>query len=361
MNTKRILWSAVMMMLLLTSCLNNEDPYTAGFVISSPQQGASGEYANSIADTVVLFSYGDWTMAQLEGNDWAKPSITKGKAGYEYRFPVAFAQNTTGVGRRAGFKVTDSDHPDKANASFYYYQYATRGDGTLGNAPDVKTITGSDQSRFEMTYDEQHRPLSLRMTKDNQLLRSLTLTYGDDYTIRLKDGEKQYQAEAGRDFQPYTLCSETDTISYFSVYTDYGYLPSNRVFNIEHHRNGVVKACTFFPMANSLAPDSLHNADSLYYYADGKTRETIYCKFGNQDNRCQTVDVNQLVMGVDELSPYLLLSLFRDARNTSILSEVKSVGRNLKVVPTLNVDKSVSKLEVTDADKGTTITYTFEY
>lgn len=352
-------------MALATSCLNNDDPYSAGFVFSKPTTVGTGIYANTQVDSISFFSYGSWSIS---GSDsWCKVNVTSGRAGF-YAFPVLFETNTSGKGRQNIFTLSDTDHPGEASAQFFYWQYATRGDGTLGTAKDVKTITGSDGSHFEMEYDDQHRPLSLRVSKDGSTLQSITIKYDDtDSIITVSDMSKVLTASYGRDFQPNTLTGNGDTIGYRSQYYSNGYtMPASQAFNLEHRT--VMGNNAYYAVllgGQSLLPDSLHNADSLRIarteslYDTNPMVKKYKLVYSTADNRCQSVDVNQLVFGAEYCDPYQLLSLFRYTRSTSIVSRLSGDAETIEVAAELNSDRSVNKLVVTAG--GETVTYTFEY
>jgi len=350
---------AVATLMLMASCLGDSDQYNAGITFGHPTYLNNGVYANTTGDSVLMFSYGDWGV-KLSDASWVHMSSTNGIGNAVYRIPVTFDQNTTGKSRQCMVRFYDINHTDVIS-TFYYIQYATRGDGSLGNAPAVKKITGSDGSKFEFDYDQLFRPVNVEMSKNGTQLRSLTLTYNDkDSSLIVYDGTEKYMCKYSPDYQPYTLVSSTDTIGYHLVANRYTYLPVNTAFRLEHRKNGnVLNATTFFLGGRSLAADSLHVADSVYYYANGVDYEKINYKYGNVDNRCQTVDVNQLVDGVEHCDPYLLMSLFRYARHTSVVSEVSSLTRQQRVSVQLNSDKSVSQMTVTSGD--TSVVYDFEY
>ena len=114
----------------------------------------------------------------------------------------------------------------------------------------------------------------------------------------------------------------------------------------------------------AVLPSARHLADSLKYIRqwngdDEKYKEELGLFYSQKDNRCQSVDVNQLLLGFAECQPMQLLSLFRYTRSTSILSEARSSKGNVEVQTELNSDKSVRMMTV---KRGTqTTTYTFEY
>jgi len=349
---------------LLTSCLDSGDPYNAGFVFRKPAQAVNAVYANNVVDSIVLYSYGDWKVGLTDvQSGWCTLERTEGKGETSYSFPVHFQQNSTDYSRSAKFMFVDVNHSDDAHAGVLYWQYATRGDGSLGSAADVKTITGSDGSRFEFTYDQQHRPTSLHVTKDGTGLMNLSLNFNDgDSTLTVSNGQHTLSGRYGNDYQPKMLVGQNDTVGYYAQYFN-GYIQAaaNYAFNIEHHSYGQpAKRYAVKLGGQSLQPDSLHNADSLRIATD-HVLENMKLTYSQTDNRRQSVDVNQLIFGTEQCDPYQLLSLFRYARNTSIISGAtgKEDDDRITVSTTLNADRSVNTLTVTR--RGQQVVYTFEY
>ena len=354
---------------LMTSCLSNEDPYNAGFLFRKPTYVLNAFFANNQVDTISFMSYGRWSVSRDEtySGSWCSFEFTQGKGNVLYTFPIHFEQNTTGQPRGAVLHFADTDHPGDARAMLQYWQYATRGDGTLGNAPDVKTIKGSDGSLFEFTYDAQHRPLTLRVTKEDALLHSLTLRFNDaDSTLTVQDKSATLTSRYANDYQPERLIGTSDTVGYYSQYYSNGMpVSAQNAFNLEHRSRFTANSYYAFKLGGqSLNPDSLHMADSLRIatvQGDDVKLKKLAFHYSKADNRCQSVDVNQLVFGAEQCDPYQLLSLFRYCRSTSILSEVTTdnAAERIVVDAQLNVDHSVSRLTVTRQDGE--ITYTFEY
>ncbi len=365
--------AAISLTTLTTACLNTDDPYNAGFVFQKPTAVANGIYANNTADSIVFYSYGNWRLTH-SGSDWCQAGYTTGPGSTVNRIPLTFQQNTTGRGREALFTITDSDHPDDAYTRLYFWQFATRGDGSMGSAADVKSITGTDGSQFSFTYDAWHRPTSLRITADGVTIRSLTLTYNDtDSTMTVLDMTKTLKGKYGRNLQPQTLVGEGDTIGYGQQYYANGMpVSSNYAFNVEHRStNGQKTIYAYLLGGQPLTPDSLHRADSLRIAE--KTGHSLQydirhyaMEYSAHDNRCQSIDANQLVFGAQQCDPYQLLSLFRYARSTSILRQMKSDDSTHHVDIELNADKSVHTMTVTTTGKDnvqtdTPVTYTLEY
>jgi len=368
MKTFRMLFLSAATLMLAVSCLEENDPYNAGFFFRKPTSVVTAIYANSQGDSVSFFSYGNWAVNQeAAGGSWCSVGTTSGHGNTWYTFHVTFEQNTTGEGRGVRFNFTDTDHPSEASAAIVYWQYATRGDGTLGNAPDVKTISGTDGSEFVFTYDVLHRPTSLRINRGGTLLRSLSLSYNDrDSLLTVMDGSKTLVSmNYDRDFQPLVLRGSTDTISYETQYYSNGYpMTANNAFNLVHRT--LTGQNTYYALllgGQSLQPDSLHRADSLRIATIGSDNVANVKKwklvYSQDDNRRQSVDVNQLIFGTEQCDPYQLLSLFRYTRNTSIVSEAIGENERISVSTVLNADRSVKTLHVSSQNGG--ITYTFDY
>ena len=96
----------------------------------------------------------------------------------------------------------------------------------------------------------------------------------------------------------------------------------------------------------SLTIDDTHVADSMAVY--------------NVNNCATNLDVNQLLEGVDNCNPYLLLSMMRFARFTSVISEAKGRYNTYQVGTETNSNGSIRTMTVKDQN-GKTITYTFIY
>jgi hypothetical protein len=117
----------------------------------------------------------------------------------------------------------------------------------------------------------------------------------------------------------------------------------------------------------NLDPDSQHTADSLIYLcrwkleAKPQTVERFKMEYGAMDNRCQTVDVNQLLLGIEECNPYQLISLFKLGRNSNIISSATSDHDEITVTTELNSNKSVSRLSVKHRDDEQPVIYDFTY
>ena len=369
MRTFRLLLAIAAVATLTTSCWDDDDNYSAGFTFLSPHDVFVPFYANNLVDTISFVSYGDWSITRNDasGSRWCSFDYTSGRGNTIYTFPIHFTENNSGTGRGVLLRFVDVEHPNDANAMLQFWQYATRGDGVLGGAPDVKTITGSDGSRAEFSYDVLHRPVLLNVVKDNKLVQSLTLQYDDvNSEMTVRDMGTMLSATYSNDYQPMRLVGASDTVGYYSQYSSVG-LPvaANYAFNVEHrHSNGENTYYAYKLGGESLSPDSLHCADSLRVAVTIAERTQITkmkLHYSNLDNRCQSVDVNQLVFGLGQCDPYQLLSLFRYARNTSIISEVTTDNEadRITVDASLNSDRSVARLTVTRHSEQ--ITYDLEY
>ena len=203
----------------------------------------------------------------------------------------------------------------------------------------------------------------VKIQKAEQTLNNLQITYGKKQ-MTVKDVKKDitYSVDCDKDYQPQLLINSGDTVGYFNrFYSSMAVAPANYIFNFEH-RGALTSSCVTYRFTYgkySLNPDSLHNCDSIFYYDNQKLTRKLALSYGEQDNRHQSVDANQLLLGVEACDPYLLASLFRYARNTSIIAEAKNDKEQIQVSATLNADKSIHQLMVRRDDE--TITYTFNY
>lgn len=379
MKYAKLLFFAAASMLLAVSCLEDKENYQAGFVMFKPIPGYYRQiYANNTLDSLSFVSYGPWRISSDTPDEgWCHMPLTTGKAMVVTSVAVTFDQNTTGSSRSTSFTIVDTDHPSDASTRWGYIQSATRGDGSLGNAALVKTITSSDGWTASISYDELHRPVSYSETNTVGLApRSFEVTYNDYdslVTIRTRTGDIRGKSDYGYQADRYT--GQADTVGYFFQRTSYGMeLPASEVFNVEaHHLGGDYQAYAYLLGGQSLLADSTHNADSLKYKRHIRAYElatpampaTVVEKlkltYGPFDNRRQSVDVNQLLLGMADCHPMLLLSMFRHARNTNILSKATSADGDITVSAEYNGNGSVRKLTVSDQRKSSTVTYDFSY
>lgn len=366
-KTSKSLLLAAAVGLLATSCLKDEDPYRAGF--SFPYINA-GVYANTTADSLVFTALGPWKITpETAGASWVQLQTLSGRGNTINRIGVTYDLNTTGTSRMARFSIVDTDHPDDAHTSWHYLQTATRGDGSLGNAALVKTIKSSDGYEATIDYDSHARPVNYVLKDANGVTKQLTINYNEsEGVITVNNAGNIMRGEMDLGYQATDLIGDRDTVGYRSqYYSQYAVSPNmTYAFNFVSYRQDSYQLYGILLGGQSLAADSLHCADSLRYINRLRSgtdlcNEALKLNYGSMDNRHQSVDVNQLLLGFDECHPMLLLSMFRYVRSTSILTGATSTGRNISVATELNADKSVSRMTVSDALKGTEITYTFDY
>lgn len=361
---------AVLTVTLFTACLSNDDPYSAGFQFSKPQQVRTHVYANTIDDTVVVYCMGPWQItSDLPNSQWCTIDNTKGKGATIYTMNVRFDQNTTGEARLAQYTITDTNHPDKAYTSWQYLQHATRGDGSFGSAALVKSITSSDNWTVTVNYDSKCRPIDLNVKNPTGNNDNYRLDYNEgDGTLTVTSLNGIMTGTMDNGYQTEKLVGSGDTIGYTAQYYPNGIRVSgNYAFNYIASRVRRTQAFAYLLGGKSLEPDSLHTADSLTYYCRWKTEsrpttiERFKLEYGNMDNRYQTVDVNQLLLGMADCEPLQLLSLFRYTRSTSIITRATSDKGTIDVSTELNADRSVRRMVVKDSRQGTEVTYDFTY
>jgi hypothetical protein len=355
--------------LLTTSCGDNET-YNAGFQLLYPQT-YSGIYANTASDSVIVYCLGDWNVkSDLPATSWCSLDLMSGKGNAIYSFNARFDQNETGMPRVAQFTIYDKDHPTEAYSSWRYLQYATRGDGSLGSAALVKTIKSSDGYEASISYDANARPVQFSLKDpEGRVGRRYSITYDEIASqLRVQTPATTLEGEMDKGYQAERLYSQQDTMGYYSQYYANGMpMSMNYAFSFKHVQSDLgTQAFSFLLNGQSLQPDSLHHADSLRYYRkwnsdSDRLVEKLQLKYSAKDNRCQSVDVNQLLLGFGECDPMLLLSMFRYTRSTSILSEAVDANGRILVATELNHDKSVRRMTVTDERSHTEVTYDFEY
>lgn len=354
---------------LLHSCIG-EGNGQSGFTDYTYPQTA---YANTPGGKLTFGSYGDWGLT-VDGA-WLTPSLTSGKGMAYYTVPLTYKGNATREMRTA--TLTLKDNEEDAHVTFTVSQYGTRGDGSWGDAPLVKAIKGDDGSEIAIGYDASDRPAAITVAKDGATLRHLTFAWGDS-TVAV-GGDDSFTAYYQDGYQMPDVACATDTLR--GSYSMDGHTKSLAYYMEEHRSNGQVigqsayyegqlasfptsytEGGSFIHPANW--PDVERKADSLKCYhrlADGTVKaEYMAVAYGPHDNRCQSADANQLLLGAEECNPYLLLGLFRHLRSTSVIASTRSVAGQRTVETTLNADKSVATLTVTEAAGGK-VTYTFSY
>src|SRR5574344_1985871 len=138
---------------LMTSCLKNDSPSVSGFVIVKPSSSyTSFVYANDTQDSLVFWSYGNWSLSNASSATWCSINASSGKLYTLYRLPVTLEENATNTARYADFRLTDTDNPSDGYATVRFGQYATRGDGAFGGLSSMlpTSCTGSPSSSWRM-------------------------------------------------------------------------------------------------------------------------------------------------------------------------------------------------------------------
>lgn len=346
----------------LSSCLENDNPNAQ---IALSVNGCIPLYANEVKQSLQLVSVNEWGITA--DRSWCTVSPQNGKGGAVYDVNVAFEQNRSGDSRMVVLRATDQLYPTNAYAGWAYLQYATRGDGAFGNAPLVKRILIDDTDEVKLAYDDLCRPVSYEHLKNGSRTQLVNITYRDaDSTVTVVDNGMTLTAKYTNGYQVERYLSQTDTIGYIYYANYMGTISPERIFNVEHRGVGQRTAYTYQSeyvnrRLPSLEPDSLHNADSLFVLRDRVETKYRLSYDGHIDNRKQSIDVNQLLWGVDNLEPLMLLSQFRYARTGYVISKAEAAGRFLTTTVTTRPDGGVSELRVTDSLTGKETVYKLEY
>ncbi len=342
---------------LLASCLN-DDSSSSGF---GSMSGFSG-YANNTSGYIAFAALGDWTLTQRTGADWCTVERMSGKGNYYYTIPTKFTVNRSGKIRYAQFHLEDVNE-SKAYVDFSLFQTATRGDGSLGSAPLVKSITGDDGTDISIAYDGNDRPTDITVKKDGTVLHDLAFTYNEkDTSITVRNSGDYLSGKYALGYQITSLTSATDTIS-----SGQDIFYGSVAISVTRRRAGgeVSGSSQLYLNGQKFGADDEHSADSLKYYhryTDGRAdyTESLELKMSGTDNRNQSVDANQLLLGVEECNPYMLVPFFRNMRNSLIIAEAKGKDGKYTVATELNADKSVATMTVTGKN-GMAVKYTFGY
>lgn len=354
----------------LVACLGNDDPYRAGFSFTKPTAVRTEVYANTSTDSLVMTCLGAWHItADTPDAAWCTIDEMKGAGNAIYYLGVHFSENTTGRARLAQFTITDNEHPNEAHGSWQYLQHATRGDGSWGSAALVKSITSSDNWQVDIEYDTKSRPVKLSVKGPDNYNEQFSMVYNErEESLTVSTSGNTLTGKMDKGYQTERLLGVGDTIGYQSQYYSYGMeMPASQAFNYVSARQKRTQAYAYLLNGKSLAPDSLHTADSLIYYCRWKVVdkplvvERYKLEYSQTDNRYQTVDANQLLLGMDGCEPLQLVSMFRYCRSTSIVKRATATGGTIDVATELNADRSVRRMVVNDSRRGTETTYDFTY
>lgn len=351
---------AALAVVIATSCSDSETEYHGFSNVS-----VTSSYANPSDGYISFLALGNWTITQTDDTGWYNILLTEGTGLTYYTIYTEFEANTTGSARTTRITIQDTDDSDNAHAQVV--QYGTRGDGSLGSSPLVSAITGDDGTEISIEYDEKWRPESFAMTIDGTLKHSMTFYYEEsDSTLTVSTtAADDLTGTFSSGYLPDMLTSETDTVGYYTMYT----IIDNAVaIKVEHHKSsGEQYGESLLYYDAAFYPDDEHSADSLKWFhtyeeTDNKDdfSEQLSVTYSSVSNRNQSVDVNQLLFGAEECSPYLLLSIFRNMRCSYVISEAKATDGSYTVSTQTNDDGSVNTMTVTDKD-GDKTTYTFAY
>lgn len=343
--------------LSLTSCLDS--PSNDYHQITPPMSEIA--YANTRTGRLEFMSVQEWQITPLASSNWLTIDKMSGPAGYYNVLHLTFEPNGTGQWRYTTFLLQDKTAAD-ISCNFAIYQYATRGDGSMGCAGLVKKITGTDGSEINISYGIYFTPTEITMSKNGEQLRHLTFTHGNDSLYTIQDGSITLKSKYNNGFQPTEdFISTTDTVGIVSGGN--GSALFRPIYLNSSKKKSVGMSIDFVNQETGV--DAQRAADSVRYVYINADGEKEWYRFktdcsNNIDNRYQTVDVNQLFMGIEKCDPYCLLGIFRYTRCSYIYKSMTYQDKSYTLEPTLNSDKSVKELKVTNPD-GQVITYTFEY
>lgn len=413
MKIIKTIFAAMAAVALVASCEEQEPSSFYSIQVALPHTGnypIGYKYANEYSDSLKFLSYSPWKIEQTEGDEGFVTinGQTSGKGNMIVSYGVTLSENTTGKSRFATYQIVDSEDASRAKASLRYVQFATRQDGAMGNAAEVKNISGSDGSNIDITYDNRHRPLSISMSAGD-MKREITFAY-DDYENTVTATQSKYEFSYADTlftynnvklngsyedcflpnvnsyiYQPRLLMtlnsSETALVNTFNDTRNYikqtmayqafsnngieysfanGFMVKNSIGNKFAQAIGV-----YYNSKSNLDVDNIYKADSIgveRVYSDNKHKSEMYkLSFSNISNRMTTVDANQLMEGVANCDPYLLLSFYKLARQSYVFAKAEGKkGARYTFDTKANADGSIKTLAVTDAN-GNKTTYTFNY
>lgn len=366
-SLKAILAAAVVTP-MMTSCLGDGEN-TYGYNYGTTDY----VYANTPSVLIAFqISGATWTLAKTETAAWYDFGLSTGSGPFAGYVPVSFSYNNTGSARSSYYKVTSSDGTTFNGA---IYQGATRGDGSLGSAPLVRRITGTDGTVMSFTYTSDYQlPATMIATKNGSTLYSYVFSYSTaDTTLYIRNTQLNtvLSGKYNTAWAPSgTMLSANDTVTW--SYSGNSIGASTR-FTVERRQaDGVTSSISSVNSGLSdIDTEIVHRSIIINDCNSAGTEfsKTMSVTLGASSteyvsNQNQNIDVNQLVFGFDHCNPYMLLGYYRWMRcgyvYKSLASATSSDSSSYTIETTLNSDKSVSTMTVTDVD-GNAITYTFEY
>lgn len=413
MKIIKTIFAAMAAVALVASCEEQEPSSFYSIQVALPHTGnypIGYKYANEYSDSLKFLSYSPWKIEQTEGDEGFVTinGQTSGKGNMIVSYGVTLSENTTGKSRFATYQIVDSEDASRAKAALRYVQFATRQDGALGNAAEVKNISGSDGSNIDITYDLRHRPLSISMSAGD-MKREITFAYDDnDNTVTATQSKYEFSyADTlftynnvklngsymdrflpnvnSYIYQPRMLMTlDSNEASLVNTFNDTrsnakqamayqafsnngieysfanGFMVKNSIGNKFAQAIGV-----YYNGKSKLDVDSIYKADSIgveRIYSDHKHKSEMYkLSFSNISNRMTNVDANQLMEGVANCDPYLLLSFYKLARQSYVFAKAEGrKGARYTFDTKANADGSIKTLAVTDIN-GNKTTYTFSY
>lgn len=356
-NGAKMALAAVTMSLTMTSCLSDGDN-TYAFISGI----GSDCYANSSNAYLILQSSSAWELKTGNDASWVSFDKPKGPGPAADLVYINTMLNTTDKYRSATVSLQNAE--GKASVTDLY-QWGTRGDGSLGTAKDVKKIEGSDGSVINLYYDGLHRVQNIDVKSGNGVRNTYTFSYpplsdtARVMTVMVNGVVAKTNVNFGWQFVG-DLASDDKSEQVVSSTVGSSQITVKRNESKESRNVQTVNLTGF---SN---PDSELSHVRLYYsyWEDGKYPEmTLAISHGAKvSNRKQSVDVNQLIFGVDNINPYMLAGFYRYARCSFIYEKAEdtSKGTTFNVSNTLNADGSVNTLTVAREDDSA-VTYTFTY
>ena len=360
---KNCLAVCIVTLMGLASCI--EDKGNAGFT----SVYADALYANSTTGQMVFASEGNWKLMNLTNASWIDCTPATGKGGQWAFVKMNVNKNNSDQSRQADFKLQDVDVSD-AYVNFSIVQSATRGDGSFGNAANIRKITGTDGSEITVDYNSYDCPINIKMSKNGEVLYAANITYSAyDSTITVRQANSDLKGRYLQGYLPESmkLISDKDTVL---LEQNKGLTYGNAAFNLVRKNNygeydvqAVLYNCEVTTLDSEIILDSL-KYQKLTIVGGEKQIKRAYLKLTLSDNknsnRYHSLDVNQLLLGIEDCNPFALMSTFRWVRSSRLIQKAEGSGLTYEVDADYNGDESISQMTVTRSD-GNTATYTFDY
>src|SRR5574344_79984 len=330
-NSAKMVLAATTVTVAMTSCLGEADNSYA-YV-----QQSTLCYANSKAFNVAFQISSNWQLSKGSDADWITldPFYSFGKGPSMGSIPVLVSPNATGKARVATMNITGAD--GKSNLA-QVLQYAAKGDGSLYNARNVMSIEGSDGSKIELGYDPEKRvPYYCKITKNDKVLEKIIVDYLPGYSdttrvMRMSINDIPFTTKVDYGYQPFkALVSDENKESVdYTINSSYSQITVKRNDGMDNANIQTFNTSGWIT-SGWLHADTISSFTRMiigYKYEGKNVEESLDLKHTERiSNQHQSVDVNQLIFGVERMNPFIFLGFYRYARCPFVFESAESVDK----------------------------------